>query len=217
MKTIFKNYNELLKENLLFRNKNLFSKIYVILIYGILFISLICIATKSIVIAVKLLFLSVIFCYIMWMILYIAMVAPEIYIFKNAIIICKRVEEIFKNEFYNYDTYLEDNAVLNLDSMLNKNIPDKKMLSFWKYKLSTSKETIQITLPVVALMILCLLKVPVREDILNIIKKYVQIDTTYWKWILGAFLYPYIFIVYYSNIDRINGSLSKIDLLRDII
>ena len=223
LKAILKSYNEELFKYLLIRDNNIFSKISIIIVYALILILVILLSTKSVLLGVKMFCLIVAFLYITWMMLYVLMIAPDRYIFKDTIEICERVEKIFKMGFSNYNTYLNDKKIPNINNIIYKNkLPDKKMLSFWKYKLSTRKETFQATLPIVALMLLSIVNIPIKGDILNIIQKIVKVnfvqdvDVKYLKWIFQACWYPYIFIVYHVNIDRINNCISKIELLKDI-
>jgi hypothetical protein len=177
LKAILKSYNEELFKYLLLRDKNIFSKMSIIIVYALIVILVILLSIKSVLLGVKMFCLIVIFLYITWMILYVLMVAPNRYIFKDTIEICKRVEKIFKRGFSNYDTYLNDNQMPNINNIVYKNrLPSKKMLSFWKYKLSTRRETFQITLPVVALMLLSIANIPIKGDILNIVQKIIKVN-----------------------------------------
>jgi len=223
MCTLFQEYNKSLLKYILFKDKNLFSKIYMIMFYLLEIMLVLLLATKSIIIALKGFFIFNAFMYLILMITFFLIEAPGRYIFKDTLKICERVEKIFKKDFYIYNKFLIDKKMPNINKMIyKKKLPDKKMLSLWKYKLSSRKETFQITLPIVALMLLGAFNIPIKSEIYKAFQNYVDItliepiDKQYLKWIIQVFSYPYVFIIYHSNIDRINNAITKIDFLRDV-
>ncbi|MFL0269254.1 hypothetical protein [Candidatus Clostridium radicumherbarum] len=208
-------------KHILLKDEKISVKLYIIFIYILILASSILISIKSKFLAISFVLISVAFLYIIFFIVNFIFEGPVRFLFKNEIDICIRVEEIFNYaELKKYNTYLTDNKFPNINKLIYKDkLPKKEILSFWKYKLSSKKETSQVTLPFIVLLILALLNAPIKEYILNYIfsaplKEY---DIEYLKWIIQVLSLPYAFVVYHSNIERFNSCIIKIEFLKDII
>lgn len=106
-----------------------------------------------------------------------------------------------------------------VETFLNEDeIPEKNILLYWKYRLFTKKESIQTIVPIMGLMVFATFRHPLWGDNFEIItNNFIKNnEISYFKAGLDMLIYPYLFLVYHSNINRVNFCIDKIEFLEEV-
>lgn len=212
-------FNRMLLDHLMFKSNDKVTKLVTGFIYFSLISPLFILKSSSIAIKLVILMGQIIVMYLLYLFLYLTIEIPNKVFFSEIGELCDRVESIFKSEFYKYNSFLADHEMPQIETFLNTNaIPQKNILFYWKYRLSTKSESIQTIAPIIGLLIFAAFRYPLFSDIFQkIINNFVSgKEIPYFKSGLEMLTYPYLFLIYHSNINRINFCIDKIEFLVEI-
>lgn len=220
MGQIIRKFNRMLFDNLMFRSNDIESKVVTGFVYISLIFPLLILNFSPIIIRLAILIGQMVVLYLLYLFLYLIIEIPNKVFFSEMNELCNRVESIFKDEFYKYNSFLVDTKMPEIERIVNKNkIPEKDMRLYWKYRLSTKKESIQTIVPIVGLMVFAIFRHPLFNDIFKtVINKFINNkEISYFKASLEMLTYPYLFLVYHSNINRVNFCIDKIEFLEEVL